>query len=370
MGRDQMREDLPPRQRKGNAPVTATSKEDVAITTLTKALLSMSFGKVDVNTDADTGIVDLANLLASSKGTFANLPSNFDHSAASSAPLSLASDTLEVLVASSGETPVYLLRNSGGRLCDDPWMIATGDASTVLLVFRKKWATVDIIARELVRRGTRFNTVRAVANRPETASPPVRTLGLRPSGYKPTREDYQEYVRRRNNLLQGSKGCAALKWGGIIARIARDVLPDQGIVLDGPVTGDCVICEYNKLFFVDDQLTETEKNFICGIYVSQTEDAPEGELLNGTRVDISWWPKDSMWQTLNCYLTLEWTELAETFYQKRKRDIEAELSMINASGWRLYLRKANTWTKKVEAGAEYYQRGYLDHCLAAAVSRL
>ncbi|KJA12987.1 hypothetical protein HYPSUDRAFT_119814, partial [Hypholoma sublateritium FD-334 SS-4] len=58
-------------------------------------------------------------------------------------------------------------------------------------------------------------------------------LGIRLKGYTPTREDYDEYLRRRNDLLHGPKGRAALMHGGIIGRIARDIT-EPGAVLDGP----------------------------------------------------------------------------------------------------------------------------------------
>ncbi|KAF9474897.1 hypothetical protein BDN70DRAFT_936326 [Pholiota conissans] len=250
-------------------------------------------------------------------------------------------------------------------------MIATSKASTVLLAFRKKWATVDVVARELVLRGTQFNTVKAVASRPQRTLEELRPLGNRLKGYKPSREDYDEYIRRRDELLRGPKGRAALMHGGIIARLARDAGIEPSVVLGGPVSGDRVVCEYGGKYLVDDQLTENDKNIISGVYFAQTDNSPDGQkLVEGATMELSWWPQDATWDIANCYLTTEWTDLAEVFFDKRKTILQKnELTIPNLTEWRQALRRSNTWTKKIEAGIEHYQSGYLDH-FCKSVSRV
>ncbi|KAF8956796.1 hypothetical protein BDZ97DRAFT_1670926, partial [Flammula alnicola] len=173
-------------------------------------------------------------------------------------------------------------------------MIATSDPSTVLLIFREKWQTVDVIARELVRRGVPFNTVAAVEAPPPLYPNPRPSIGLgcRPETYAPTQEDYLQYLRVRENLLRGPKGRAALLHGGIIARIARDVL-EASTVLDGPSSHGNVIGRFNRFTLVDDQLTENDKDIICGVYFVQTASVPKGmeeSFVDGTRAQLSWWP--------------------------------------------------------------------------------
>ncbi|KJA15388.1 hypothetical protein HYPSUDRAFT_207938 [Hypholoma sublateritium FD-334 SS-4] len=327
---------------KGSANVQDTGG---AILSLSKALMSLSLQAVELD------------------GTFIDLPASFDHSPASPSPLSLMSDALEIRIIATCTPAVYLLRNLGGSLLTDPWMIATKDASTVLLIFRRKWSTIDIIARELTRRGCRFNTVKAVTTPPPPSLPQSAPLGIRLKGYKSTREDYEEYLRRRQHLLCGPKGRAALMHGGIIARIARDTT-DPGAVLDGPLYGDTVICQCDDLYLVDDQLTQADKNIICGVYLTQTEQSPEGEeLIDGAIRQLSWWPQDSLWTVMGCYLQTEWTDLAEAYYEKRCNILqETQLTIFGVTEWRQTLRKANAWTKKIEAGTERYQREYLTHC--------
>lgn len=349
-----------PGQSKGKEGEVASTEG--AILSLSKALMSLSSREVSLDTSAEAGIINLANTLAGSKGTFIDLPANFDHSHVHPSPLSLLSDTLELLVVSTSTPTVYLIRNSGGTLLTDPWMIATTTASTVLLVFRKKWPTVLCIARELTRRGVQFNTPRATTIEPQPPLPQTAPLGIRLKGYTPTREDYDEYVRRRDYLLRGPKGRAALMQGGIIARIARDVT-EPGSVLDGPLFGDSLICKHNGLYFVDDQLTESDKHIICGVYFTQTKQSPEGErLVDGAIQQLSWWPQDSLWNTMGCFLRAEWTDMAEAYFEKRYNILQTTLTIFGATQWRQTLRRANTLTKKIEAGAEHYQSEYLMHC--------
>ncbi len=99
----------------------------------------------------------------------------------------------------------------------------------------------------------------------------------------------------------GLKDVLPLMQGGIIARIARDVT-EPGSVLDGPLFGDSLICKHNGLYFVDDQLTESDKHIICGVYFTQTKQSPEGErLVDGAIQQLSWWPQDSLWNTMGCF---------------------------------------------------------------------
>lgn len=154
--------------------------------------------------------------------------------------------------------------------------------------------------------------------------------------------------------------------GGIIARIARDVL-ETNIVLDGPLLGDHAVCEYDHFALVDDQLSLTDKNIICGVYFCPTQPAPKGEkLVDGATLELSWWPQDAMWNTQNCFLSMEWTELAEVFYQNRLSRLQGgNLTILGATDWRAFLRKSNTLTKKIEAGVKHYQGGYIESVLVS-----
>ncbi|KAF8166508.1 hypothetical protein BJ912DRAFT_833841, partial [Pholiota molesta] len=137
-----------------------------------------------------------------------------------------------------------------------------------------------------------FRTVAAVAA-PPAPLPflPVRGLGARPEKYSPTAEDYSQYLQRRNDLLRGPKGRAALMRGGIIARIARDVI-ESNVILDGPSTTASAVAVLGRFTLVDDDLTENDMDIISGVYYVKLDHAPKkGEsFIVGTREYLSWWP--------------------------------------------------------------------------------
>lgn len=327
-----------------------------------KAMSALSCKTAPGSPNVKEAVVRLVELLSTTNKTFSDLPPSFDYSPMSSVPLSLASDTLTVKFASQPNHIVYVVHEQ--RYVDRcPWSIATLDASTVLLIFRRRWPTVADIARNLVERGVPFRTVAAITV-PPAPIPflPLRGLGARPEHYKPTAEDYSQYLQRRNDLLRGPKGRAALMRGGIVARIARDVI-ESNVVLDGPSTNASAVAEFGRFTLVDDELADTDIDIICGVYYVKVENAPTGEsFMDGTRAHVSWWPRDRTWVVASCYSQMEWTERAEEFYQARLETLrtQPETAPLNSTQWKKVMRKFNTLTKKTDAGAIYCQAGYLE----------
>ncbi|KAF9470446.1 hypothetical protein BDN70DRAFT_902100 [Pholiota conissans] len=335
---------------------------------LKKVQLALSFDNIPAGNDVGDSIINLVRTLSNQTWTFSNLPSAFDHS--DDKRLSLVSDTVQVVIVLTGNSTKYILYKKG-YIDRCPWGIYVSDASTILLIFRNQWRTMDLIARELVARGVPFHTVVASEAAPLYARPtPVRGLGERPSLYVPTLEDYNEYLRRRRNLLMGSKGRAALMHGGIVARIARDVL-DQSTILDGPSTSAVTVGKHQRFNLYDDELDENELDIICGVYYVDVESPPvngkttdaDGNFQAGLKSHMSYWPKDSTWQNAGAFLRMEWTEKAETFYQKNLARLQRKPQLLNSGGWKRALRVQNTLTREIEIGAEHYQAGYVEHCL-------
>ncbi|KJA25932.1 hypothetical protein HYPSUDRAFT_96502, partial [Hypholoma sublateritium FD-334 SS-4] len=94
---------------------------------------------------------------------------------------------------------------------------------------------------------------------------PIRGLGMRPAAFQPTVADYNEYLRRREDLLRGPRGRAALMHGGIVSRIARDVL-DVDAVLAGPSHDSIPVGQHGRFLLYDDRLTQDDLDVICGVY--------------------------------------------------------------------------------------------------------
>ncbi|KAJ3871399.1 hypothetical protein F5051DRAFT_340943, partial [Lentinula edodes] len=140
-------------------------------------------------------------------------------------------------------------------------------------------------------------------------------LGFRPAGFLPNLQDYQAYEVVRNEFLRSARGRAALLGGGIVARLARDIV-NKHDVYDGPTVhalqeGEHALCRA----FWDDQLTSEETDLICGTYEVAT--GMEGIQQTATR---SWWPRPNSWKTcgLNCGY---WSKDAESWFQKRMTNI-------------------------------------------------
>ncbi|KAF7346867.1 hypothetical protein MSAN_01826100 [Mycena sanguinolenta] len=110
-----------------------------------------------------------------------------------------------------------------GALC-----LVLESATTVLEVIRRKWGrTVDQVAQHLLSRGMPFHF--GLPSEPMVLVPAPSSrlsysgLGYRSQDYQPDVWDYRSYLERRRQLLRSSRGLVALRSGGIIARIAREV---------------------------------------------------------------------------------------------------------------------------------------------------
>ena len=133
--------------------------------------------------------------------------------------------------------------------------------------------TIDI-ANFLISHGVRFRTLERLQNSPTPLTPVrphCRDLGNRPVGHSFDLADVAGYEALREAFL-GSQahGPFALRSGGIIARLAREVLPNSN-ALSGPSYealnggGERFICDGE--IYVDDSLSVDDLGLICGTYV-------------------------------------------------------------------------------------------------------
>lgn len=155
-----------------------------------------------------------------------------------------------------------------------PMEIGLTSSVGLLEVFRRELGPeLDSAAEFFIDRGIRFNTfIRSNFPPPQpSANPRYRGLGYRPRNYRPDALDYQAYVSTRNRFLRTSRCRAALMAGGLIARIAKDMVPYTDVFY-GP--SDAVFLEGMCLWdgkksspkYWDDKLTEHEMDIICGVY--------------------------------------------------------------------------------------------------------
>ncbi len=151
---------------------------------------------------------------------------------------------------------------------DVSWTLLLPSATTTLEILRSAWGPSNKdVAVELLRRGIPFHTVDNVSSVSRPILSYNLTPGLYPYGYQTTTLDYKLYALERERLLRGPRGRAALLKGGIVWRIAMDVLQDSE-ALDGPqgYDGPCFQLAHDGGFLVDDDLSADELAIICGVY--------------------------------------------------------------------------------------------------------
>jgi hypothetical protein len=166
----------------------------------------------------------------------------------------------------------YFLFSEGQQLSFE---LALTSPATVVQVLRSQWGPdLSEVACKLIERGLHFHTfIRGDPHPPSRPRlpPRFRGLGYRPKDYKPDRLDYLAYIDRRNRLLASPCGRAALLYGGLIARFAREVVPFDD-VLNGPsrsVTQDGRVLRHahmSNVGFWDDHLTDDDIDVLCGVY--------------------------------------------------------------------------------------------------------
>ncbi|KAI0685210.1 hypothetical protein C8T65DRAFT_538884, partial [Cerioporus squamosus] len=147
------------------------------------------------------------------------------------------------------------------------------------------------------------------------------------------RYDYWTYETRVRSLLRGPRARAALQCGGIVWRLALEVLRETRVeeVACGPSKATD---EYAMLFrpyrgddYRDDKLSPDEVDVICGVYK--------------VVINRSWWPKEIHWRGSHMDQGF-WTPWCESWFLRRLRHIRAgEVKIHNAQGWADNLRLAS-----------------------------
>jgi hypothetical protein len=157
---------------------------------------------------------------------------------------------------------------------DTSWLLSV-DPMTALECVRRSLGphTLDI-ADFLISHGVRFRTLQRIPNSLNSEQPPrrrCRYLGNRPANYSFDLADFAGYEALRDSFLRSqSHGPLALREGGIIARLAREVLPNSN-ALSGPsseaLSGHRARFTYGDEIYVDDNFLKAELELICGTYV-------------------------------------------------------------------------------------------------------
>jgi hypothetical protein len=172
----------------------------------------------------------------------------------------------------------YLIRPVGLHASrDSSWVLAV-DAMTALECIRRRLGphTIDI-ADFLINRGIPFSTLQRMTSIPGPRTPPrpiSNHLGTRPMKYSFDLADFSVYQTVCDSFLRSNPFCrAALCMGGIVARLARENIPNTAALL-GPsqdaLDGLQKIMVCGDECFCDDGLSDAYKDLICGVYKVHT----------------------------------------------------------------------------------------------------
>lgn len=153
------------------------------------------------------------------------------------------------------------------------WVVALRSLDGAVRAFRvlqSESHSPQSLALKLLDYGIPFYTFHPLSLRHASPLPSVDLTPIRVVDYKFTLEDYVKYIEERARLLSSPRGRAALLYGGLIQRIAREHIGLESAAL-GPSEvvikrGQGQVCIINEQLYGDDMLTDNEIGVICGLY--------------------------------------------------------------------------------------------------------
>jgi len=174
----------------------------------------------------------------------------------------------------------------------------------------------------------------------------ARGLGWLPARFIPYEADFTSYQRARDEILQSEAGRAVRLSGGIVGRIAAEIVPDSD-VLDGPILMNDIVGSKGDYVFLDDFVSDENLETISGVYHVRVN------VVNSDGVaHCSWWPKHQTW-TGTGLVGDQWSPRAEKFYQDRCDDLAAKkFDIISASSWRKKLKYTKTPSNLIIGGTQ------------------
>lgn len=296
------------------------------------------YGPLDVRLEAQTfeAIVDFWNTALNRSLKLADLPMGWDISPTapeeSRLVLNRSIVACERAFGKKDGNDMYILQPGALSKHQSEWFVATPDATTVLLVYRSGWQTMFEIARGLLDLGIPFRTVikmRKSQFQQRPSSFDSQGLGYRPNDFAPKPIDYLEYTEMRDEVLKSYVGRAIRMAGGLVGRIAAEIVPDVD-VFAGPVYKDEVVADsVGDFCFVDDCLEDERLDVVCGVFRVQLNHQNQH-----AHSKSSFWPQHSTW--LQSGLAGDqWTPRAEEFYRQRLKDFEdGRFNIFSSREWK------------------------------------
>ena len=152
-------------------------------------------------------------------------------------------------------------------------MLFVDDTTALELIRRSDLATVADTMWFLLRRGTRIAIAERMPPQREPAIPRApMPLGWRTGAFKKDGWEYKEYEHSIRNMLTSSRVRAAILRGGIVWRLAVEILGVDGVqdAARGPVMGEddfgrAVRCKRGDPWY-ENALSDQELDVLSGLY--------------------------------------------------------------------------------------------------------
>ena len=236
-------------------------------------------GGLSVSEDSRRPIADFLVALSNANRPFHGVPGFFwDLSHYNDRPLNdHAVKNVLIDVKKVGKEPLYILRpNANQPIRDTPWAVCVQPMIALECVRRELGPHSLDLVDFLTDHGISFRTLQPIlphdipmrSPTPQKSSSPF--LGTRRSPYNFDLVDFVTYETRRNAYLAAKPFARrALSRGGVVARIAREILPNS-VLYAGPsddaLMGNQLVLDCGDECLVDDMLSNEDLDFICGTY--------------------------------------------------------------------------------------------------------
>ena len=309
----------------------------------------------DHSSGVRTSIVNFHNIVLRAETSYVDLPRAWDISRVAHVSLFCDMQVIDLQRVSNAidkNKELYILRPPKGSRDQLSWFVATTSSTAVLLVYRMGWTTMLQIGSGLLERGIPFRTVVEREREHQPVKKALRSktkgLGSRPHGFTPTREDLIAYMSARDDILRSGYGRSIRLLGGIVGRLAVEVVPNYD-VLDGPNLVDVeVVGRHGDVEFVDDAVGDEQLDIVSGVYLVKSTSNSH----NHQESHSSWFPKHGTWLASGL-ASNQWLPLAEDWYQRRLSAFEkGTFKLETGTSWKSSTKRSRPFTEGIRAGSE------------------
>ncbi|KAK7001232.1 hypothetical protein R3P38DRAFT_2390482, partial [Favolaschia claudopus] len=228
-------------------------------------------------------------------------------------------------------------------------MIVVYSAATAMHVVRLQWENWRDLIEQVHALGAPFDIVVKIPGFVSSSYQPglhrCNSLGVRPEDYKPDKHDLERYLNILERFLLSPRGRLALQAGGVVARLARLIIPDSHLELTAEdVDVDTAEGHFRQgntsvLFH---RLTHAEEDLILGVYSIKMNQLNPMDPSGHQEKRVSWWPQAGAFFRSGLNVGW-WTSDCERWFQEIMGEFrDGKAVVLNNSRWTRRLRGFNT----------------------------